>query len=162
MKKVERFSPTEEWSLDNETYEIFKNIYYLGDNIKDKIFRDISNDISDISMDISKILGMYYDQLDPQNKIMFKMLYLTLNRSIIQLHKYVKEKTDEITEYKSNEDARELYDDIYDSLEEDERLRQEEDDEEELEEEEEKLEKKERRKMYKKCKPCSNYGSRRS
>lgn len=147
MAKTDRFSSIEEHSLDNKTYEIFKDIYYLGDNIKDKIFNDISRDIkSDITMEISKILGMYYDQLDPQNKIMFKMLYLTLNRSIIQLHKYVKEKTDEITEYKSSEDARELYDDIYDSLREDDASAYDEDEETD----------------YGLGAPCSNYGSRRS
>lgn len=165
MEKVERFKNVDELFLEDRSYEIFEDIFFTDDNIKDKVFKDISNDInSKYDTKIVKILEMYYDQLDPQNKIMFKMLYLLLNKNIMQLYKYIKEKTenlresiDNLNEYKVRRQQDEELDDLYDSIEEEEeeslsdKWDREEEEDEEFEE------------RYKDMgSPCSNYGSRRS
>lgn len=165
MAKTYRFKNVDELFLEDRSYEIFKDIFFTDDNIKDKVFKDISNDInSKYDTKIVKILEMYYDQLDPQNKIMFKMLYLLLNKNIMQLYKYIKEKTenlreniDNLNEYKIRRQQDEELDDLYDSIEEEEeeslsdKWDREDEEDEEFEE------------RYKDMgSPCSNYGSRRS
>lgn len=165
MAKTDRFKNVDELFLEDRSYEIFEDIFFTDDNIKDKVFKDISNDInSKYDTKIVKILEMYYDQLDPQNKIMFKMLYLLLNKNIMQLYKYIKEKTenlresiDNLNEYKIRRQQDEELDDLYDSIEEEEeeslsdKWDREEEEDEEFEE------------RYKDMgSPCSNYGSRRS